>query len=128
WMKLLVRNRFAVSMRYWYIAFVITFISFFHTVLRLLQDAIFGRAIRKTQLKGPPIFILGHWRTGTTLLHDLMICDERFGYPTTYECVNPCHFLLTERFLPRLFKWMMPASRPMDNMKLGFDRPQEDEF
>src|SRR5581483_10629411 len=42
--------------------------------------------------------------------------------------LNPCHFLLTERVFTRVFRWMMPASRPMDNMKMGFDRPQEDEF
>src|SRR5205085_219832 len=83
WIKLLFRNRFAVHPRHWYIAIIITFVSFTNTLLRLLQDALLGRAIRAAKIKEPPIFILGHWRTGTTLLHELMICDERFGYPTT---------------------------------------------
>jgi hypothetical protein len=40
----------------------------------------------------------------------------------------PNHFLLTEGFFMRWLKFLMPSSRPMDNMKAGFDRPQEDEF
>ena len=79
-------------------------------------------------MKAPPIFILGHWRTGTTLLHEFMIRDERFGYPTTYECMDPNHFLLTEGLFTRWLNFLVPTHRPMDNMKAGFDRPQEDEF
>jgi hypothetical protein len=57
-----------------------------------------------------------------------MICDERFGYPTTYECMDPNHFLLTEGLFTRFLTFLVPTQRPMDNMKAGFDRPQEDEF
>jgi hypothetical protein len=128
WLKLLFRNRCAVHPPHWYIAVIITFFSFTNTLLRLLQDAIYGRVVRKIKLTEPPIFILGHWRTGTTLLHEFMICDERFGYPTTFECLEPNHFLLTEEFLTHWLKFLVPSSRPMDNMKAGFDRPQEDEF
>ncbi|MSQ94044.1 MAG: sulfotransferase [Gemmataceae bacterium] len=128
WLKLLFRNRFAVHPRLWYIAVIITVMSFTNTLLRLLQDAIYGRAVRKVKISQPPIFLLGHWRTGTTLLHEMMICDERFGYPTTFECLEPNHFLLTEGFFTRWFQFLMPASRPMDNMRAGWDRPQEDEF
>ena len=38
------------------------------------------------------------------------------------------HFLLTERLFKRCLGLLMPATRPMDNMKLDLDRPQEDEF
>jgi hypothetical protein len=128
WLKLLFRNRFAVHPRHWYIAVIITFVSLLNTVLRLVQDAIYGRAVRAAKITQPPIFILGHWRTGTTLLHEFMICDERFGYPTTIECLMPNHFLLTETIFTHWLSFLMPSSRPMDNMKAGFDRPQEDEF
>ena len=128
WLKLLFANRCAVHPRYWYIAAIITVMSFINTFLRLVQDAIFGRAVRKVKLDQPPIFILGHWRTGTTLLHELMIRDERFGFPTTFECMEPNHFLLTEAFFTRCLWFLMPSTRPMDNMRAGFDRPQEDEF
>jgi hypothetical protein len=128
WMRLLFRNRFAVGLPYVYIAVVITFVSACHTVLRLIQDALFAAQVRQTPIPQSPLFILGHWRTGTTLLHELLILDERHSFPTTYECLEPNHFLLTERLLSRLFWFLMPSRRPMDNMAAGWDRPQEDEF
>jgi hypothetical protein len=128
WIRLLARNRFKVHWSYLYIAVVATFVTFVHTLVRWLQEAILGRRIRKTKITQPPIFIIGHWRTGTTLLHELLILDERFGYPNTYECLDPNHFLLTEELITRYLKFLIPAHRPMDNMKAGFERPQEDEF
>ncbi|HND56132.1 MAG TPA: sulfotransferase, partial [Pirellulaceae bacterium] len=68
------------------------------------------------------------WRSGTTLLHELMFLDERFGTPTTFQCCVPHHFLISERFLPALTSFLLPKNRPMDNMAAGWDRPQEDEF
>lgn len=128
WMRLLARNRFAVHPRYWYIAVIITFVSSIHTFLRLVQVLFYGRAVRNTAVREAPLFILGHWRTGTTLLHELLILDERHTYPTTYECFAPNHFLLSEKWFTRWLGFLMPSRRPMDNMKAGWDRPQEDEF
>ena len=128
WFRLLWRNRFAVHPAFWHIIVVDTFVCFTHSFLRLVQTIRFGRAITRTPLAGPPIFIIGHWRTGTTLLHELMVQDPRFGFPTTYECLDPNHFLLTESIFSRWFQFLIPKHRPMDRMKVGFDRPQEDEF
>jgi omega-hydroxy-beta-dihydromenaquinone-9 sulfotransferase len=128
WIKLLVRNRFAVHPRYWYNAAIVTVVSLVNTVLALLERAIFGRAVRATTIDQPPIFLLGHWRCGTTLLHELMACDESLGYPNTYQCMAPSHFLLTERLFTRWLRYLLPGTRPMDNMQLALDRPQEDEF
>jgi hypothetical protein len=128
WMRLLVRNRFAVSWRFLYIAVIITFVSLIHTLLRIVQQAWYGPRVRRTVIEGAPIFIIGHWRTGTTFLHELLIQDERHNYPTTYECLDPNHFLLTENFFRRWLRFLVPAQRPMDNMAAGWDRPQEDEF
>jgi len=128
WMRLLYRNRFAVGLSYVYIAIIITIVSACHTVLRLVQEALYADAVRRTPVRESPLFILGHWRTGTTLLHELLILDPRHAFPTTYECLEPNHFLLTEDFLGRLLWFLMPSRRPMDNMAAGWDRPQEDEF
>jgi hypothetical protein len=58
----------------------------------------------------------------------MLILDDRHAFPTTYECLEPNHFLLTEEVLTPVLGWMMPSRRPMDNMAAGWDRPQEDEF
>jgi hypothetical protein len=128
WLRLLIRNRFAVDLACLYIAFIVTLVSIVHSAVRLLQEAWLGGPIRRTRIGQPPIFIVGHWRTGTTLLHEILILDPRHTYPTTYECLEPNHFLLSEAVLTRLLSFLAPAHRPMDNMAAGWDRPQEDEF
>lgn len=128
WLRLLARNRFAVEPPYWYIAAIVSCMSVTHTVLRWVQHGLCGDRIARTPIPHHPIFVIGHWRTGTTLLHELLILDERFTYPDTYSCLEPNHTLLTEHFVKRYMKWAVPNRRPMDNMAVGFDRPQEDEF
>ena len=128
WLRLLGRNGCRVHWSRWYVLVAVTIVSFFNTLLGLLQWLIFGRKLRRTEITEAPIFIIGHWRTGTTHLHELIIQDPRFGYPNTYQCMEPNHFLLSEWLFTRLFRFLMPKHRPMDNMKAGFDRPQEDEF
>ncbi len=76
----------------------------------------------------PPIFVIGHWRTGTTLLHDLFSVDPNLAYPTTFECFFPHHFLLTEEVLSKVMRGLLPKKRPQDDVPVGFDRPQEEEF
>jgi hypothetical protein len=99
-----------------------------HTFLRYAQDGLYGARIRATKFTQPPVFILGHWRSGTTLLHELLVQDPRHNSPNTYQCFDPCHFLLTGWIIRRYFNWMLPERRLMDNMPIGWGRPQEEEF
>jgi hypothetical protein len=128
WVRLLVRNRCAISLSCAYVAVIVSVVSVFHTLLRWLQNLVYGRAVERTPLAGPPIFIIGHWRTGTTWLHELLTLDDRFVGPNTYQCIEPNHFLLTEGLITRWLGILMPTRRPMDNMKAGWNKPQEDEF
>ncbi|SFH71514.1 sulfotransferase family protein [Planctomicrobium piriforme] len=93
-----------------------------------VENLLYGQKIRETQLAGPPIFILGYWRSGTTLLHNLMTLDPRYSFPTLYETIFPWHFLSTETINTKLTGWMVPKSRPMDNVEVHWGVPQEDEF
>lgn len=128
WLRLLARNRFRVEPPYWYIAAIVSGVSFGQTILRWSQTSFHGDAIRRTQFKQPPIFVLGHWRTGTTLLHELLILDPRHTSPTTLQCFEPCGWLLVEQLFKKYGTILLPDKRPMDNMAAGWDRPQEDEF
>lgn len=128
WGRLLVRNRFALHRSKWQVAAAVSAMSLVHTALRMLQQALYGRQAADTPILHAPLFVLGHWRAGTTLLHELLACDPRHAFPTTYECFVPHHFLLTRSWWPRLFGSLMPRHRPMDNVAVGWERPQEDEF
>lgn len=76
----------------------------------------------------PPIFILGHWRNGTTHLHNLMTQDQRFGYPNNYQVSFPHTFLTTEKRETPMLSFFLPKRRPMDNVEMTIAAPQEDEF
>jgi hypothetical protein len=128
WLRLVLRNRCRFSPGHLYLFFTISFITSFHTVLRWVQKLIYGRRIARTPIRAAPIFVLGHWRTGTTFLHELLVLDPRHTFPTYYECMEPNHFLLTENLITRWLGFVMPSRRPMDNMAAGWHRPQEDEF
>ena len=128
WMRLLARNHFAVELPYLYIAAADTMVAGVNSLLGGMQQLLYARRVAETEIEHAPVFVLGHWRSGTTLLHELLALDPEHTFPNTYACFAPHHFLLTEKFVTRWFGWLMPQQRPMDNMPTGWQRPQEDEF
>ena len=98
-----------------------------HSMLFRIQSASHTEKIRIV-VTPPPVFLLGFWRSGTTLLHELFCCDPRFGYPSTYACLNPSHFLLTEGAVRRRDTGQQQTRRQMDDMRYSWISPQEDEF
>jgi hypothetical protein len=128
WFKLQARNRFAISPSRLPMALSIGNATVLNSFAGVFDRLIFGHKVRATKLAEPPLFVLGHWRSGTTLLHELLIRDKRFTYPNTYECFAPLHFVWTEWFVPPMLSWLLPSTRPMDMMEAGWNHPQEDEF
>jgi len=128
WVRLLVRNRFAVSAKRFGMAVLIFVLGFLNLALWLLQAAFLGRKINRTKIENDPVFVIGHWRSGTTLLHELLVLDTRHTFADTYACFAPNHFLISGWWLKPSLKFLLPSRRPMDNMAAGWDRPQEDEF
>jgi hypothetical protein len=127
WLRLLARNRFAIRPARIPMALWVAVAAAANSMLRGVQSLRYGRRIRRVAVPDDPIFIIGHWRTGTTMLHELLALDPRTRAPTTYESLSPNHFLISERVVSRFAPWMLPRTRPFDNMRMSFDRPQEDE-
>ncbi|MDN5567265.1 MAG: sulfotransferase [Paracoccus sp. (in: a-proteobacteria)] len=129
WCRLLADNGFRVSPAYWHRAAVITLASLSNSAFAAIEGWRFDDAVARAPTPRAPLFILGHWRSGTTLLHELLAQDRaQFQFPNTYQVVNPLTFLTTEHLTTKMFPWLVPATRPMDNMALSFASPQEDEF
>ncbi len=124
WFRLLGQNNYDVHR--WPMAGFITACAAGNSAFGWVQSLVFRRKIAKTALQADPVFILGHWRTGTTMLHELLSLDDRYATPTTYECFAPSHFLFTQNIITRILR--MPSRRPMDNVEIGWKAPQEDEF
>ncbi len=127
-MRLLAHNRFRVTPAYLGDCLIDVLFSLGNTCLRCVQWALWAHRFSRAELKEDPIFIIGHWRTGTTLLHELLSLDRRLRCPTTFECFLPNHFLVSQWLLKRWTAFVLPPRRPSDNMSMGWDLPQEDEF
>ncbi len=82
---------------------------------------------RNNHKKKDPIFIIGHWRSGTTLLHNLLCSNKKLGFINTYNSLF-INNIYTSFLFKTLMKITMPKERPSDKIKLDVDLPQEDEF
>ena len=107
---------------------IISGLSLLNSGFSVLQSLFYGKKIRDVTIDKQPIFVIGHWRSGTTLLHEYMMRDPQFTCSDTYSCFCPTHFLHTRHYMRPMVSILMPKKRPMDNMATGFDHPQEDEF
>ncbi|KAB2876490.1 MAG: sulfotransferase [Bauldia sp.] len=126
WLRLMAAGDFDVTFNCLPRILSVTAVTPLNSLCHFASQALYGRRIAETRVQ-PPVFILGHWRTGTTLTHELLSADPRFGYPTTFQCMFPSSFMLMERILGRS-RLFVPKTRPTDNMSFGFDSPQEEEF
>lgn len=124
WAKLLRDNSFDIELYGLGSAALITVMSLFNSA--------FARADAALPLPSapaqPPIFILGHWRSGTTHLHYLLDQDPQLVAPTTYQMANPHGFLRAERWHKPLLAPLAPRERPQDAMAFGLDHPAEEEI
>lgn len=97
------------------------------SAMHYLSEAIYARRAERVEIV-PPVFVLGHWRSGTTHLHNLLTLDPKAASPTTFECVFPGGFLVAERAMGWALTPFLPAIRPMDTVPMATDAPFEDEF
>ena len=64
--------------------------SIINSALALPDWMIYGRRISRQELHPEPVFILGHPRTGTTHLHNLLSLDPAFAFCTTFHAGDAC--------------------------------------
>jgi omega-hydroxy-beta-dihydromenaquinone-9 sulfotransferase len=125
WIHLVKKNG-GIDKRYLHRALFITTISLCSAPIRALFSMKYRKKINDITIKEPPIFIIGHWRSGTTYLHELLSYDPQFCYTTLWSTLLPEGCLILnplKRFLARF----LPSERPMDNIKVDMDGPYEDE-
>lgn len=132
WFRLLIDNRFSIDRGYRGRAALITLLSLSNSAFAAVEQVRFGRRIAATPVDPAPVFILGHWRNGTSHLHHVLSRDASFAFSDNYQTLNPYAFLspwirgLKETLSHRL--GLVPERRPMDNMPISFALPQEDEM
>lgn len=127
WLRLLAHGGFNVTFNCLPRILAVTAGAPLVSALALVSRTLYGRRVAATVVE-PPVFVIGHWRTGTTLVHELLARDPALGYPTTHQCFFPETFLVSGGAFNRLYGLLMPEKRPFDDMPVGIDRPQEEEF
>ena len=88
----------------------------------------FGRILKDAPVPADPIVIVGHWRSGSTFLHQLFAQDPHLTCPTVFQCLFPDSFLVSRARVGPLLRGLIPRQRPMDSVAVTLDAPQEDEF
>ncbi len=95
---------------------------------RIVEERKYGKFIEQKTIDKPPIFIIGFWRSGTTVLHNLMCENPDLGFVSTFQAVFPNHCLLNQGWLRSAAQLLIPEKRPGDDVKFDFKYPQEEEI
>ncbi|MEQ1504640.1 MAG: sulfotransferase [Myxococcota bacterium] len=128
WVQLLQKNNWRVDPLYLHRLAWVAGMSVPTTVLGRVEDLRFGRQLAAREIDPAPLFVIGHWRSGTTHLHNLLGRLPGNTYPTVFQVVFPTCFLSTDQLLPRLMGGLMGGTRSYDNVKQGWHEAAEDEI
>ncbi|WP_392346993.1 sulfotransferase, partial [Parasynechococcus sp.] len=96
--------------------------------LAWLQLWLLDRQLQKAALPDDPIVVIGHWRSGTTYLHQLLACDPTLAMARNALTMAPQVALLLKPWFCWALKVWMTRQRPIDAVLWGPDDPQEDEL
>jgi hypothetical protein len=125
WIQLIKKNG-GIDKNYLHKAFFITVTSLVTAPARILFKIKYDTKINNITIQNPPVFIIGHWRSGTTYLHELLSKDPQFCYISLWNTLLPDSFLILEPIKDFLSRFL-PSERPMDAIKVDMDGPYEDE-
>jgi len=119
---------YRIDFRY-YPKFALTLlVSLIFELFNLAERIIFHRKVKSVKQEEPPVFIIGFWRSGTTLLHSLLCQDPRAGYVTTFQGVFPNLVLTQQKWFKAFINSLLPKKRPFDGYAMDMDFPQEEDF
>jgi len=86
------------------------------------------RIVPRPIVRPAPVFVIGHWRSGTTYLHYLLSKDKQFACCTNVDAFTPGSLFVGRWLLRKIIAMRLPKKRPMDDVNLEPTTPQEDEF
>jgi omega-hydroxy-beta-dihydromenaquinone-9 sulfotransferase len=127
WLNILVQNHFRIDYRFIPRALYVTAMTTTLSPFRYYEHKKFHHKIKEVNVK-EPIFIIGHFRSGTTFLHYLLGQDPKLGYVSTFETMTPGMIIANEEMFKNIVKNHLPAKRPMDDLEMHANLPYEEEY
>lgn len=92
---------------------------------RIIENIKFNNeTIKNIELEEDPVFILGHWRSGTSFLQYLLAKDPQFGYLSKFQTFFPDVFLSSEKFVKPILDSIakfIPITGAMDRISINVD-------
>ncbi len=126
WLRLKKENKIAPSKKK--MARKITLFVILSAPFRWLQSILIATRLKRISFKeNPPVFVIGHWRSGTTHLHYLLSQDKRFVYLDTFQAFFFRVAFVSKGIMRPLLAHLMPSTRLQDNVKIDANSPQEEE-
>jgi hypothetical protein len=98
--------------------------------LRWIELLFFERKVNEHKIRLHPVFILGHYRSGTTFLQRLLMQDSRLGYMSIFQSVLPEILLSFEGVLTRVgdvVVRLFPVKNPFHRIPFTWNFPGEDD-
>jgi len=130
WLRLLRQSK-RIEPRFYERVILVCLSTLASSPLRWIENLRYGKAVAATPIHPAPIFIVGHWRTGTTHLHNLLVQDSNLGYVSTFQSMAPGFCLIGNQRIRPLLNFLAHRIHPtrlIDNIPLSFDAPQEKDF
>lgn len=128
WVRLLCENKFKISKEKIPQLLYMLGTGLVLTPFTLLESLICAVPVRKHKMKKDPVFVIGHWRSGTTYLQNLLSKDKQFGWCDPVSTTTFCNSYLLGPVLKKMLVKPLEEARPMDNMEYTLELPMEDVF
>ena len=136
WTRMLLQPPLPVKPRYWLRLAAGLGSSLVGTAITLPERLLLGPLLNLGYQKSGgtidhapgAVVILGYFRTGTTHLHYLLNCDDRFITPRWAQVTAPQGFVASWLFLRMFLVPFLASRRPQDDVAFGPDWPAEDDF
>jgi hypothetical protein len=94
-------------------------------------ERLFARSIQRVDIQKDPIFIIGHFRSGTSLMYKLLSADPRWRCIREYELVFPYQSHVLKKVLKpmvqKLINYVGVKHPNFNNYAVDLDDPNEDE-
>lgn len=83
---------------------------------------------KQIELHPAPVFIIGHWQSGHSLMHELMANDPQFAVVRLLHSVLPKCWVTLEPCVQQFLAKRLNRTRHVDDLPLSLDAPQGDDF
>lgn len=126
WWRLLGRPGISVDPVYWPRAAFTSGMALLTSAVARVERRRWSSSWAGVRVKAP-VFVVGHHRSGTTHLWNVLSQDPAFAYPSVLQAVFPHSFLTFEPLVRGVAGRFAIRKRPQDNVPIEPDSPIEEE-